>query len=170
VTPEIVYIGLGANLNDPVQQLRSALSAISCIPDSQLIQYSSFYSSQPLGPSEQPEYVNAVAALNTSLAPEELLKKLQSIELEQGRMRKAERWGPRTLDLDIILFGQHIINTELLTVPHYHFHLREFVLYPLYQIAPQLVLPDGKTVKELLQTVPKNGLTELLAVKNIQIA
>ena len=170
MTPEIVYIGLGANLNDPVQQLRSALSAISCIPDSQLIQYSSFYSSQPLGPSEQPEYVNAVAALNTSLAPEELLKKLQSIELEQGRMRKAERWGPRTLDLDIILFGQHIINTELLTVPHYHFHLREFVLYPLYQIAPQLVLPDGKTVKELLQTVPKNGLTELLAVKNIQIA
>lgn len=170
MTPEIVYIGLGANLNDPVQQLRSALSAISRIPDSQLIQYSSFYSSQPLGPSEQPEYVNAVAALNTSLAPEELLKTLQSIELEQGRKRKAERWGPRTLDLDIILFGQRIINTELLTVPHYHFHLREFVLYPLYQIAPQLVLPDGKTVKELLQTVPKNGLTELLAVKNIQIA
>lgn len=170
MTSELVYIGLGANLNDPVQQLRSALSAISRIPNSQLIRYSSFYSSQPLGPSEQPEYVNAVAALNTSLAPEELLKTLQKIELEQGRTRKAERWGPRTLDLDIILFGQRIINSELLTVPHYHFHLREFVLYPLYQIAPQLVLPDGKTVKQLLQTVPKNGLTELLAVKNIQIA
>ncbi|MCC2606647.1 2-amino-4-hydroxy-6-hydroxymethyldihydropteridine diphosphokinase [Planctobacterium marinum] len=170
MTREIVYIGLGANLNNPVRQLHNALSAIKRLPDTQLLKHSGFYSSTPLGPSDQPEYVNAVAAISSLLTPEALLKALQNIELEQGRTRKAERWGPRTLDLDIILFGQRVINTEHLTVPHYHFQHREFVLYPLYEIAPQLSLPDGSTVRQRLQAVPKNGLTELLAAKNIQIA
>ncbi len=96
-----------------------------------------------MGPQDQPDYVNAVAALHTRLAAEDLLTELQKIELEQGRQRKDERWGPRTLDLDILLFGHEIIQTERLTVPHYGMKQREFVLYPLAELNSDLVLPDG---------------------------
>ena len=128
---ERVYIGLGSNLADPLAQLRSALAALAALPQTSLATQSSFYASDPLGPADQPRYVNAVAALDTELAPLELLDALQRIELEQGRMRKAERWGPRTLDLDILLFGDRLIDDERLKVPHYHMHARPFVLHAI---------------------------------------
>lgn len=157
----IVYIGLGANLARPVQQLERAVVALQSIKDTELVKVSGFYGSKPMGPQDQPDYVNAVAALITRLSAEDLLTELQQIELEQGRQRKDERWGPRTLDLDILLFGHNIIQTERLTVPHYGMKVREFVLYPLAELDLNLVLPDGTKLSELLTTVPLNGLTRL---------
>lgn len=158
---ERVYIGLGSNLASPLEQLRSALDALAALPQTRLTAQSSFYASDPLGPADQPRYVNAVAALDTELSPLALLDALQRIELEQGRTRKAERWGPRTLDLDILLFGERQLNEPRLTVPHYHMHARAFVLYPLAEIAPQLRLPDGRALDELLAACPFAGLERL---------
>ena len=158
---ERVYIGLGSNLAEPQEQLRAALQALQGLPDSQLSGCSSLYASDPLGPPDQPRYVNAVAALDTRLEPHELLDHLQHIELEQGRQRKAERWGPRTLDLDILLFGQRLLNDKRLTVPHYHMHARAFVLYPLAELAPDLQLPDGRTLTTLLSVCPFTGLERI---------
>ena len=155
------YIGLGSNLATPMLQLRSALDALSALPQSSVAAHSSFYISDPLGPADQPRYVNAVAALDTGLSPLALLDALQTIELEQGRTRKAERWGPRTLDLDILLFGNLHIDEPRLTVPHYHMHARAFVLYPLAEIAPDLRLPDGRPISELLEACPYVGLERL---------
>ncbi len=158
---ERVYIGLGSNLATPLAQLRSALASLAALPHSNLIARSSFYASDPLGPADQPRYVNAVAALDTALSPLALLDRLQTIELEQGRTRKAERWGPRTLDLDILLFGNQKVDIARLTVPHYHMHARAFVLYPLAEIVPELHLPDGRTLSELLSACPFEGLQRL---------
>jgi len=116
------------------------------------------YCSKPMGPSDQPHYINAVAKIETDLAPLLLLDTLQQIELEKGRVRKAQRWGPRTLDLDILLYGDEQIVSERLTVPHYGMKQREFVLYPLAQIEPMLSMPDGKTISDLLDACPLNGL------------
>lgn len=156
-----VYIGLGSNLATPLQQLRNALAALAALPHTHLIAQSAFYASDPLGPADQPRYVNAVAALDTTLSPLALLDALQTIELEQGRTRKAERWGPRTLDLDILLFGDLQLNEPRLIVPHYHMHARAFVLYPLAEIAPDLQLPDGRALSELLDACPYTGLERL---------
>lgn len=159
---ERVYIGLGSNLATPFQQLRAALAALEALPDSQLAAVSSAYASDPLGPADQPRYLNAAAALDTSLAPLQLLDALQAIELAQGRQRKNERWGPRTLDLDILLFGDRLIDEPRLQVPHYHLHARPFVLYPLAEIAPAgLQLPDGRDLAALLSDCPFAGLERL---------
>jgi len=160
---ERVYIGLGSNLAEPLEQLRGALAALAALPQSQLIVASSFYASDPLGPPDQPRYVNAVAALDSELAPLQVLDALQAIELNQGRVRKAERWGPRTLDLDILLFGERLLDEPRLKVPHYHMHARPFVLYPLAEIAPGLRLPDGRMLDELLAACPFQGLERLQA-------
>ncbi|MCQ4265171.1 2-amino-4-hydroxy-6-hydroxymethyldihydropteridine diphosphokinase [Stutzerimonas stutzeri] len=159
---ERVYIGLGSNLADPQQQLRGALQALAELPQSNLAAVSSLYASDPLGPADQPRYVNAVAVLETGLAPLALLDALQHIELAQGRERKTERWGPRTLDLDILLFGDRMIDEPRLQVPHYHLQARAFVLYPLAEIAPtELVLADGRRLVDLLAACPFNGLERL---------
>lgn len=159
---ERVYIGLGSNLAEPREQLRGALKALAALPSSRLVAMSSLYASDPLGPPDQPRYNNAVAALETSLEPLALLDALQAIELAQGRERKAERWGPRTLDLDILLFGDRLIDESRLTVPHYHLHARAFVLYPLAEIAPQnLQLADGRNLTGLLTACPFEGLERL---------
>jgi 2-amino-4-hydroxy-6-hydroxymethyldihydropteridine diphosphokinase len=156
-----VYIGLGSNLAEPVRQLEGALDALARLPQCRLAAVSSLYASDPLGPPDQPRYVNAVAALDCDLPPLALLDALQAIEREQGRERKAERWGPRTLDLDILLFGDLQLDEERLTVPHYHMHARAFVLYPLAEIAPALVLPDGRPLRTLLVDCPFVGLDRL---------
>jgi 2-amino-4-hydroxy-6-hydroxymethyldihydropteridine diphosphokinase len=159
---ERVYIGLGSNLAEPREQLRGALVALADIPSSRLAAVSSLYVSDPLGPPDQPRYNNAVAALDTSWAPLALLDALQSIELAQGRERKAERWGPRTLDLDILLFGDRLIDEPRLRVPHYHLHARAFVLYPLADVAPRsLQLADGRCLADLLAACPFEGLERL---------
>ncbi|WP_217476414.1 2-amino-4-hydroxy-6-hydroxymethyldihydropteridine diphosphokinase [Stutzerimonas stutzeri] len=159
---ERVYIGLGSNLAEPRQQLRNALEALENIPSTRLVGVSSLYVSDPLGPSDQPRYNNAVAVLETSLTPLDLLDALQAIEQVQGRERKAERWGPRTLDLDILLFGDRVLAEPRLTVPHYHLHARAFVLYPLAEVAPAaLRLADGRHLSELLAACPYEGLERL---------
>lgn len=152
---ESVYIGLGSNLAMPVQQLDAALQALAQLPKSCLVGSSGYYSSAPLGPADQPRYSNAVVHLDTDLAPHDLLDHLQAIELNQGRERKAERWGPRTLDLDILLFGERIISDERLSVPHYHMHARPFVLLPLAELCPvDFQLPDGRWLADLLSNCP----------------
>ena len=156
-----VYLGLGSNLAEPLAQLHGALAALAALPQSQLVGRSSFYASDPLGPADQPRYVNAVAALDSELTPLQLLDALQAIELNQGRERKDERWGPRTLDLDILLFGDLMLDQPRLCVPHYHMHARAFVLYPLAELAADLRLPDGRALRDLLAACPFAGLERL---------
>ena len=157
---ERVYIGMGSNLADPADQLRSAVEALTQLPESRFVGVSAFYQSDSLLPG-QPRYTNAVAAIDSSLAPLDLLDALQAIELDQGRER-LERWGPRTLDLDILLFGDRLIDEPRLKVPHYQMHLRAFVLYPLAELAPEnLQLPDGQRLSELLTACPFVGLERM---------
>ena len=157
---ERVYIGMGSNLADPADQLRSAIQALAQLPDSRFVGVSAFYQSDSLLPG-QPRYTNAVAAIDSSLAPLDLLDALQAIERDQGRER-LERWGPRTLDLDILLFGDRLIDEPRLKVPHYQVHLRAFVLYPLAELAPaDLRLADGRMLKDLLADCPFVGLERL---------
>ena len=154
---ERVYIGMGSNLAAPAEQLRSAVQALAQLPDSRLIGVSAFYQSDSLLPG-QPRYTNAVAAIETSMAPLDVLDALQAIEIDQGRERH-ERWGPRTLDLDILLFGDRLIDEPRLKVPHYHMHARPFVLYPLAELAPaSLELADGRSLEQLLAECPFVGL------------
>ena len=151
------YIGLGSNLDQPTEQLRSALQALDQIDGTRLAAASALYTSDSLLPG-QPRYTNAVAALDTSLEPLALLDALQAIENDQGRVRK-ERWGPRTLDLDILLFGHQVIDVPRLQVPHYHMHARPFVLYPLAElVSHDFQLADGRTLAQLLQACPFVGL------------
>ncbi|MDF2794979.1 MAG: 2-amino-4-hydroxy-6-hydroxymethyldihydropteridine diphosphokinase [Pseudomonas orientalis] len=157
---ERIYIGMGSNLAAPQQQLRSAIDALAQLPGTTLAGVSAFYQSDSLLPG-QPRYTNAVAALDCDLAPLDLLDALQAIENDQGRQR-VERWGPRTLDLDILLFGDCLIDEPRLKVPHYQMHLRAFVLYPLAELAPaNLQLPDGKSLSGLLEACPFVGLERL---------
>ena len=144
-----VYLALGSNLADPLHQVRNALDALDAIPQTRRAAVSSFYRTPPYGPPDQPDYLNAAVALDTELSPEALLDHTQRIELEQGRVRKAERWGPRTLDLDILLFGDRLLHTPRLTVPHYDMHNRAFMLVPLLEIAPQASLPDGRRLADI---------------------
>lgn len=156
---ERVYVGLGSNLADPAEQLREAIKAMGLLPQSSLSGVSSFYVSDSLLPG-QPRYTNAVAAIDTSLPPLALLDALQGIENDQGRKR-LERWGPRTLDLDILLFGNRVIDEPRLKVPHYQIQVRAFVLYPLAELAPELTLADGRTLNDLLAQCPFEGLERL---------
>jgi 2-amino-4-hydroxy-6-hydroxymethyldihydropteridine diphosphokinase len=136
----VAYIGLGANLGEPRQQLTEALTAMSGLPETRLAAHSSFYRSAPLGYADQPEFVNAVAALDTRLTPGALLEGLQGIERRQGRERSFPN-APRTLDLDLLLYGEEIIARPGLTVPHPRMHQRAFVLKPLLELAPDAVIP-----------------------------
>ncbi|MFQ3196684.1 MAG: 2-amino-4-hydroxy-6-hydroxymethyldihydropteridine diphosphokinase [Paraglaciecola sp.] len=158
------YIGIGSNLADPRAQVSSALQELSMLQNTQLVKCSSLYASRPMGPQDQPPYVNGVVKLHTGLSPLALLDECQDIEQRHGRQRKDNRWGPRTLDLDILLYAQQTINLPDLVVPHYGMREREFVLYPLFEIAPGLVLPCGTTLASLRDDCPLNGLTLLTAV------
>ncbi|TBL95879.1 2-amino-4-hydroxy-6-hydroxymethyldihydropteridine diphosphokinase [Hafnia alvei] len=154
-----VYIALGSNLANPLHQVQSALNALAELPQTKLIATSSLYRTPPLGPQDQPDYLNAVVALDTDLSAENLLDHTQKIELEHGRVRKDERWGPRTLDLDILLFGDEIINTERLTVPHYDMKNRQFMLYPLAEIAHELYFPTGESLQSVIAQLGAEPLT-----------
>lgn len=124
-----VYVALGSNLAEPREQIQAALDAFERLPETRLVAVSPLYISDPLGPADQPRFVNGVAALDTNLAPLDLLDALQAIELEQGRVRDL-RWGPRTLDLDILLFGEQLLDLPRLKVPHYHMQARFRALSP----------------------------------------
>jgi 2-amino-4-hydroxy-6-hydroxymethyldihydropteridine diphosphokinase len=153
-----VYIGLGSNLSQPAKQLKRAVQAISTIEHCQIQKISSLYFSRPMGPQDQPNFMNAVLSVKTSLNAIELLSVLQTIENNAGRLRKASRWDARILDLDILLFGQQFINNDRLTIPHYGMKVREFVLLPLHEISPTLILPCGDSLDDLIQGLDQNGL------------
>lgn len=162
------YIGLGSNLADPESQLKRAVEALGRIPQSRLAALSRFYRSRPMGPADQPDYINAVAMLDTRLDALDLLDALQAIELEQGRVRGPQRWGPRTLDLDLLLYGAEIINNERLLVPHPGIADRNFVLYPLADIAPELVMPDGTSLQQMLADCSAEGLAVIEQEKDVR--
>lgn len=148
----IAFLGLGSNLDSPFNQLFNAIKAIETIPSTSLIQTSSFYKNRPVGPRDQPDFLNAVASIDTGLSPDKLLDYLQDIEMQQGRKRDIH-WGARTLDLDILLFGSDVINSARLVIPHPEMHKRAFVLQPLYEIAPDLVIPEQGPLKDLIQYI-----------------
>ncbi|MGM8516537.1 2-amino-4-hydroxy-6-hydroxymethyldihydropteridine diphosphokinase [Enterobacter asburiae] len=149
----LAYIAIGSNLASPLEQVNAAVQALGEIPQSKIVAVSSFYRTPPLGPQDQPDYLNAAVVLETALDAETLLDNTQRIELQQGRVRKEERWGPRTLDLDIMLFGHETINTERLTVPHYDMKNRGFMLWPLFEVAPDLIFPDGIPLRTILDNL-----------------
>lgn len=155
------FIGLGSNLDEPKTQILRAIAALRGLPLSRLTAVSRLYRSAPMGPADQPDYINAVAMLDTRLSPIELLDALQAIEQAQGRVRGAERWGPRTLDLDLLLYGTERIESERLLVPHPGMAERNFVLYPLSELSPELVLPDGRSLRQLLAACPSEGIEPL---------
>lgn len=155
------FIGLGSNLDDPRQQVESALRELAELPDTTLAAQSGLYRSAPMGPPGQPDYINAVARLGTRLAPEALLDALQAIEARHGRVRGGERWGPRTLDLDILLYADARIDSPRLQIPHPGLVERNFVLHPLAEIAPDLDIPGAGPLRVLLARCPSAGLERL---------
>ena len=153
-----VYIALGSNMDSPHSQLDSALEAIAQHPHMQLSGVSSRYQTPPIGP-QQPDFINAAAELSTDLSPLALLDALQAIEQQQNRVRNIH-WGPRTLDLDILLYDNLVLESERLTIPHPRLSERAFVLVPLTDLNPQLALPSGETVAELLANCSQQGIVK----------
>jgi 2-amino-4-hydroxy-6-hydroxymethyldihydropteridine diphosphokinase len=158
------YVGLGANLDDPKAQLLEARARIAASDSIDEHAFSSLYQSSPMGPPDQPWYLNAVMAIQTDLSAFQLLQVLQAVENELGRVRSGERWGPRRIDLDLLLHGDQQIDMPDLIVPHYGIKDREFVLYPLYEIAPDLFIPGVGQLDELVARCPRNGLEVVSSV------
>ncbi len=154
------YIALGSNLEQPLLQVNEALHQIDAMTHSKLICSSSWYRSKAIGPGKQPDYINGVCKLSTELKPLNLLQALQNIEQQQGRTR-SQRWAARTLDLDILLYGNQIINLPELEIPHPRMQQRNFVLYPLYEISGELTLPDQHSLQALLEHCTQTGLEKL---------
>lgn len=152
-----VYIGLGSNLADPQAQVNLAIDALGLLPTTNVVQQSSLYMSPPMGPPDQPDYINAVVEIETKLTAHTLLDQLQSIEQQQGRVRK-RHWGERTIDLDLLLYGDQIVDDERLQIPHPGIPVRAFVLYPLVEIAPELTIPDMGHIDQLTKQCPLDGL------------
>lgn len=146
---ETVYVGLGSNLDDPRSHVARAIVDLGSIPGCRLLASSSLYVSTPMGPQDQPDYINAVAELECTLEPMELLSELQRIEQHHKRTRE-RRWGPRTLDLDILLFGNQVIAESDLVIPHAGIAKRLFVLVPLLELAPQLEIPGLGPVSDIV--------------------
>jgi 2-amino-4-hydroxy-6-hydroxymethyldihydropteridine diphosphokinase len=143
-----IFVGLGSNLGDRERNLREAVERLRKIG---VVRLSTLRDTDPVGVADQPNFLNAVAELSSELPARELLDRLLEIERELGRDRgKEERWGPRTIDLDLLLYGDQVIDEPGLTVPHPHLAERRFVLEPLHELAPELFLPDGRRIKDLL--------------------
>ena len=161
LAPVLAYVGLGSNLDGPAAQLRLALAEFTQLQDTRLVAASPLYKSAPLGLRNQPDYINAAAALATRLTPLVLLHALQAIEVRHGRRRDGPRWGPRTLDLDLLVYGQACMQTPELTLPHPGIPERSFVLYPLADIAPGLVIPGHGTVETLRERCDPHTIAAL---------
>lgn len=151
--PVTACVGLGSNLDEPVRQVRSAMSRLDGIEGTRVIARSSLYRSAPFGPIEQPDFVNAAVTVETRLAPRQLLDALQAIESDIGR-QPAERWGPRRIDLDLLVYGDAMIDEQGLRIPHPGIAERNFVLLPLGEIAPDLVVPGLGRLAEI-EAVPR---------------
>jgi len=169
LSPCPVYIGLGSNLADPIGQVSSALDEIERLPESTLIRASALYRSHPIGPAGQPDYINAVALLQTTLAPEALLDQTQAIEAAHLRRRDGQRWGPRTLDLDLLLYADREVRTQRLQIPHPEIAQRAFVLVPLAEIAPPaLMIPGVGMVQTLARQIPKESLQQVMVSPSLR--
>jgi 2-amino-4-hydroxy-6-hydroxymethyldihydropteridine diphosphokinase len=157
------YVALGSNLADPIRQVQAAFAALAGLPDSRLIARSGLWRSRPMGPQDQPDFVNAAAGLLTTAEPRALLASLQAIERRLGKTAPAVRWGPRVIDLDLLVFGDLRIAEEGLVLPHPGLHQRNFVLYPLAEIAAELQVPGLARVRRLRDGVPAAGIERLAA-------
>ncbi len=155
------YVGLGANLGQPVEQLRKAVGLLGAIPDIRMVVVSPVYSSRPMGPQDQPDYCNAAVGLLTTVEPLVLLDTLQGIENQMGRVRDGERWGPRAIDMDLLVFGDVVMSSEKLVLPHPGISERSFVLYPLADIAPALKVPGLASVESLRAALTGDDLQRL---------
>lgn len=155
------YIALGCNLGDRMANLSSALKALEEHPDCVAVECSSVYETDPMGPQDQPDYLNAVVGLQTQLSALNLLDELQNIENLHGRVRDGERWGARTLDLDLLLYSDSVIDTPVLSVPHPGISERSFVLLPLAELAPDLIVPNKGSVSILLSQCRRFGIRRL---------
>ena len=149
----MIAIGLGSNLNQPLSQIDHAIAAFEALPGTTVTQQSSRYRSKPMGPQDQPDFINAVILLDTNLTPTQLLDACQTIEQQQGRQR-FRHWGERTIDCDVLLYSDQVIATPTLTVPHPGMEQRVFVLVPLLEIAPDSCRPDGVHYSEALAKLP----------------
>lgn len=152
-----VFLSLGSNLGDREASIRKALDLIARLPDTHMERVSSFYETEPVGYTEQPDFINAVALIETSLSPADLLHELLGVEKEMGRVRNM-RWGPRVIDIDTLLYDHAAIDTAELTIPHPRMTERAFVLAPLAEIAPDIILPDGRTPGDALAAIGDQGV------------
>lgn len=157
----LAWIGLGSNLDAPRRHVETALEELDRLPLCRRLHHSRLYRSRPVGPADQPDFINAVALVATRLSPLALLDQLQALEQRHGRVR-ARRWGPRTLDLDLLLFDDRQLSTPRLTLPHPEMVRRAFVLVPLAELAPGMRLPDGRRVDALAETLDRRDLRQVL--------
>ncbi len=155
------FIGVGSNLAEPERQVRDGLRALDAVEKTTLLGQSSCYRTAPMGPQAQPDYINAVAQIYTGLDPHTLLEQLLAIEARQGRVRSGKHWGPRVLDLDLLVYGNARIEDPRLTVPHPGIAERRFVLVPLMELAPDLHIPGLASVEEMLETCPTDRIDVL---------
>ncbi len=151
---DLVYIGLGSNIEQPYLQIKNAIMALHALPEISVIKNSGYFKSKPMGPEDQPDYVNAVVAIETKLTALQLLDCCQAIEKQQGRL-KHRHWGERTIDLDILLYADMQINTPALTIPHPGICLRDFVYMPLLKIAPDIEIPGVGLLKNIIESTTR---------------
>lgn len=162
IDPVIAFVGLGANLGDSPATVREAMRALDVLPQTRLLRASRLYRSRAWGVETQPDFINAVAMLESRLPARTLLDELLAIERAQGRERTAEvRWGPRTLDLDLLLHGDSIIDEPGLRVPHPHLHERAFALLPLVEVAPDAVIPGRGLARDIAAVMAGEGIQAL---------
>lgn len=155
------YVALGSNLAEPASQVERAIARLAGLPETRLVARSRLWRTTPLGPRDQPDYVNAVAGLLTRLGPHELLAEFKRLEAAMGRLSPPVRWGPRVIDLDLVAFGEERLQEAGLDVPHPGVHERDFVLYPLAELAPALWIPGRGRVATLVRQVENRGLVPL---------
>ena len=155
-----VYLGLGSNQSEPIKQIKNAIELIQKIETSKIIKKSSLYKSLPVGYLDQPDFINQVISIQTSLSPADLLERFQQIEFQLKRVKKITN-GPRTIDIDILLFNQEIILTDDLTIPHSRMLERAFVMIPLMEIEPNILIPKISNLKEILGKLYKKTLTKI---------
>lgn len=157
----VAYMALGANLGDPVRQVRGAMDALDAMPGMHVLARSCLYRTPPWGVREQPPFINAVVCVDVDLTPHAVLKCLQTLEADAGRVRDGQRWGPRLLDLDLLMQGEQTLDEPDLQLPHPRMAERAFVLLPLADIAADLVIPGRGCVRELLRGVDATGCERL---------
>lgn len=158
---EPAFVALGSNLDEPVKQVEKGLVHLDAAADLRVVACSGLYASDPMGPENQPAYINAVCEIATTLSPLQLLETLLAIESDRGRKRDTGRWGPRVLDLDLLLFGQRILRTPRLTVPHPGMLERSFVLLPLLEIAPGCIVPGKGAASLYRESVIDNDIKRI---------